>query len=104
MSSPSCSSGCRTKDHKSYSECLRSKGTRVAYSNSVKSGGDYTTQKSWDRELDFYESAVRQGMEPESTRTPDIRAAVAWSDRHGEAYSEEAATEKLWDAALERVD
>lgn len=98
----SCTSGCRTKDHASYSECLQSKTLHVAYSNEGGRAGDYTTQKKWDAELDSYRAAVRQGMQPESTRTKDINAAVQWSDKHGRAYSEEAALDTKFNNALER--
>lgn len=103
MSSPNCSSGCKTGGHATYGECLRSKGLRIAYSNSAKSGGDATAQKKWDAELDSYRSAVNQGMEPESTRTKDIQAAVKWSDKHGLAYSAETAQDVRIDNALGRL-
>lgn len=97
-----CTSGCKTQDHASYSECLQSKGLRVAYSNSTGKAGDATTQKRWDRELDSYRSAVSEGMQPESTRTKDIRKAVEWSDKHGQAYTAEAAQDAKFNAGLER--
>lgn len=37
-----CTSGCPTKDHATWGECVRAKGLRVAYCNSAK-GHDYTT-------------------------------------------------------------
>lgn len=98
----SCTSGCRTKDHASYSECLQSKTLHVAYSNEGGKAGDYTTQKKWDAELDSYRAAIRQGMQPESTRTKDIQRAVRWSDKHGQAYSAEAAQDVKFNAGLER--
>lgn len=101
-SSSRCTSGCRTQDHGSYSECLRSKTLHVAYSNEGGKKGDATTQKRWDAELDSYRSAVKQGMQPESTRTRDIRKAVEWSDRNGKAYSAETAQEVKFDKGLER--
>jgi hypothetical protein len=51
-----CSTGCPTKDHATYGECLRSKAPRVAYANSAK-GLDYTAQKKWDAELSAYRDA-----------------------------------------------
>lgn len=101
-SSSNCTSGCRTKNHASYSECLQSKTLHVAYSNEGGKAGDYTTQKKWDRELDSYRDAVRQGMQPESTRTKDIQKAVRWSEKYGRAYSADAAQDVKLDQGLAR--
>lgn len=60
-------------------------------------------QRAWDKELDEYRAAVAQGIEPDSTRTKDIRKAVRWSEKHGLAYSEELAHEVRVDAAIERA-
>ncbi len=60
-----CSTVCPTRDHKSWGECVRSKGLQL----SPAVNGDYgTRQKAWDKELDNYESARRQGLEPRSTK------------------------------------
>lgn len=80
-----CTSGCPTQDCPSYAACLRGKGARVAYCNSA-GGRDYTAQKKWDRELNLYADARRQGIEPDGTKTPQIRAAIEKSDQTGEAY------------------
>lgn len=80
-----CSTGCPTQDHATYGECMRSKGTKVAYCNSA-TGMDYTAQKKWDKELDAYKEAKRQGIQPSGTRMPQIQAATEISDRTGEAY------------------
>lgn len=102
MTSPNCSSGCKTGPHSTYGECIRSKGLKIAYSGI--GGGDATVQKRWDAELDSYRSAVAQGIEPESTNTRDIRAAVEWSDRHGKAYTEQTAHDANVAKILEKVD
>lgn len=80
-----CRTGCLTKDHESYSACLRDAGVRVAYANTA-GGWDLTTQKKWDRELDNYRSAVAQGIQPDGTSQKKIDAAVAASDAIGTAY------------------
>ena len=95
-----CTSGCVTKDHASYGDCLRSKGLRVAYSNSAN-GQDATTQKRWDASLERYRSAVRSGMQPESTTPQAVRAAESWSNRFGEAYTSGAAARKKADTLKE---
>lgn len=84
-----CTSGCRTRDHDSYSECLRSKGTKVAYANSANNW-DYTRQKKWDSELAYYRDTVAQGIQPSGTTRDKIDAAVAISDRTGKPYRADA--------------
>lgn len=80
-----CTSGCLTRDHQSYSDCLKAKGLRVAYCNSA-GGYDLTTQKKWDGELDAYREARRQGIQPASTKRDAVDRAVAISDATGTAY------------------
>lgn len=81
-----CRSGCKTQDHASWAECARDAGIRVAYANSAK-GLDLTAQKRWDRELDEYGAARAQGIQPRSTKTRDIRAAVDHSNMTGSAFN-----------------
>jgi hypothetical protein len=80
-----CSTGCRTKNHASLGECLRSKNVRPIGANMAK-GLDMTARKAWDKELDLYESAARQGVQPKSTKTHDIRQALDASDHLGTAF------------------
>ncbi len=44
------------------------------------------TAKAHDKELGAYYDAVRQGIEPRSTRQPDIDAAVRISNEAGKAF------------------
>lgn len=80
-----CTSGCPTQDHASYSECLRSKGTKVAYCNSA-SGQDYTAQKTLDRDLDAYKAARAQGVQPASTQRSSVETAMRISNEAGKAW------------------
>lgn len=80
-----CSTGCSTKDHANWGECVRAKATRVGYCNSA-SGKDYTKTKSWSRNLDAYESVRRQGIQPNSTKSSDIQSAERISNDTGVAY------------------
>lgn len=73
---------------------------RFAFEGKV---GEIDKQRAWDKELDEYRSAVAQGIEPDTTKTADIRRAVRWSENHGVAYSEEKAHEVRVDQALEKV-
>ena len=81
----SCRTGCPTKDHASYADCLRDSGLRIAYARSA-SGWDATRQKKWDRELADYRSAVKQGIEPDGTDRASIDKAVRISNETGQAY------------------
>lgn len=81
-----CSEGCPTRDHASYAECLRSKGARVAYCNTVN-GWDYSKQKAWDRELQTYRDCKAQGIEPARCDGPAIAEAIKKSDEAGVAYN-----------------
>lgn len=80
-----CTSGCKTQDHESYAACLKAKSTLVAYCNSA-GGMDATTQKRWDKSLDQYRDARRQGIQPSSTRPDAVRRAVEMSNATGEAF------------------
>lgn len=72
-----CSSTCATRDHKTYGECIRSKGIQL----SPHVNGEYgAKQKQWDKDLDHYESAVRQGLEPEGTTRDKVDAAIRSAD------------------------
>lgn len=68
-----CSSSCTTKDHASWGECVRAKGLQVS---PAINDGYGTRQKAWDRELDNYESAVRQGLSPEGTKQHHVDKAI----------------------------
>lgn len=63
---------------------------------------DATAQKKWDKELDLYASAVKDGIQPEGTATSATRAAMSWSDKTGKPYSEETKREHDINQVLER--
>lgn len=72
-----CRSGCPTQNHESWGECARAAGLQI---------GDIrgrNTNIAWDRELDAYEGAVRQGIEPRTTRLHDTKAAIEFADKTG---------------------
>lgn len=85
MSESRCTSGCPTQDHGSYAECLQSKGVGT-YLASPSKGLDGTAQKRWDKELDAYKAARKQGIRPDGTTMPKIEAAVRMSEARGAAY------------------
>lgn len=80
-----CRTGCKTKDHASYHECLRDAGVRT-YLASPSKGLDGTRQKKWDAELSAYRAARRQGIQPDGTTKAKVEDAVRRSDAAGAAY------------------
>lgn len=80
-----CRSGCKTKSHSSYHECLRDAGVRT-YLASPSKGLDGSAQKAWDKDLHLYREARRQGIQPDGTTRPKIEAAMRLSNEAGAAY------------------
>lgn len=83
---PNCSSGCKTQDHESYADCLNSKNTGFAGCFPTRQGWDKDKENKDKKELESYYSAVRQGVEPVSTKQKDIDAAVRLSNDAGKAF------------------
>ena len=82
-----CTSACRTKDHASYADCLKQNMPMISPSASPsKTGWDRDKVKKDEKELDSYYSAVKQGIEPISTKQKDIDAAVKLSNEAGMAF------------------
>lgn len=73
----SCTTACSTQDHRTWGECVRSKGLQISPHINDNYG---TRQKAWDRELDNYESAVRQGLSPAGTKQHHVDAAIKEAD------------------------
>lgn len=86
-----CTAGCQYQDCGSYAECLKGKGVRVGWANTA-GGLDFTKEKAWNRELDAYASARRQGIQPAGTSTQKIEQAVRLSDMSGVAFNADAVT------------
>jgi hypothetical protein len=82
----SCASSCKTQDHPSYGACLRSKGLAVTGLESTNPSFSRDRSKAWDSELDLYESAVKQGIQPETTERRDIEFALEKSQQTGTAF------------------
>lgn len=80
-----CRSGCKTKDHANYHECLRAASTGT-FLVKASMGQDGTAQKRWDRELASYYSARKEGIRPDGTTTAKIDQAKEMSDKVGAAY------------------
>lgn len=80
-----CRTGCKTKDHASYAECLQDAGVGT-YLVRASRGEDGTAQKKWDRELESYYRARKEGIQPDGTTTKKIDDARRLSDKVGAAY------------------
>ncbi len=74
----SCRTGCVTKDHGSYVECLRASRPQV------QAAGRKTV--STERDLIAYADARRQGVQPEGTSWLQSTAALRVSEAAGAAY------------------
>jgi len=81
-----CTSSCKTKDHNSYGECLRSNTPMFVGVSPTRTGWDQDKVKKDEREIQSYWDATRQGIEPRSTRKKDIDAAVKLSNDAGKAF------------------
>lgn len=80
-----CSSGCRTQNHASYGECMRSKNAGAVGVN-ISKGSDADIQKKWDREIDSYRAARAEGIQPAGTQQRQIDNAKRLSDATGTAW------------------
>lgn len=80
-----CRSGCKSQDHQSYDACLKAANVRT-YLASPSRGLDGTREKEWNRELQMYRDARKQGIQPDSTRRAGIEKAVRLSNEAGAAY------------------
>lgn len=80
-----CRTGCITKDHASYGECLRAASLRVGWGRSHL-GIDRSREKGKQAELDLYKAARAAGIQPATTKTPDIRQAMEISEKAGAAF------------------
>jgi len=66
--------------------CFGCKIMGLEMSPGAASSRGIPTAKAHDKELGNYYSAIRQGIEPRSTRQPDIDAAVRISNEGGKAF------------------
>lgn len=82
-----CTSGCPTQDHESWGACARAKHLHVEGCADWK-GLDRTKQKKWDRELDAYQSAKSDGIQPDGTSMTEIRKARDITEKTGVAYDQ----------------
>lgn len=80
-SKKNCSSSCLTGGHKTWGECIRSKGIQLNPNLS-----DTGASKKWDNELSSYRDARSQGVQPSGTTQAKVDEAMRISDSTGVAY------------------
>jgi hypothetical protein len=91
------------KTHPTYVEgCFGCKVSTQRIGYCGQGGQDLTRQKAWDRELDLYASAVKAGIQPETTQASGIRKSIEWSEKTGVAYSTENKLDYDTNTVLER--
>lgn len=76
-----CSSSCLTGGHKTWGECVRSKGLNIG-PNLMGA----TANKRGEQELQAYRNAVAQGIQPAGTTMAKVEEAVRISNETGVAY------------------
>ena len=81
-----CRSGCKTKDHRSYAECLQAANVTIAAT--VTSPANFLFDKT-KKDLAAYQSARLNGIQPEGTTVEKVRAAEEASRKLGRAYNAE---------------
>ncbi len=79
----SCRSGCITRDHASYAECLRSARVRVA--DTINSPNQWMFDQT-KKDLAAYGKARVAGIQPGGTSVEKVRQAEAASNMLGRAY------------------
>lgn len=81
-----CASSCKTQDHASYGQCLRSQGLAVAGLESTSPSFTRERSRKFDAELDAYEAARKEGIQPAGTTMKKIDEARRASDKEGKPF------------------
>ena len=81
--SNNCRTGCRTEDHASYAECLRSANPVINATTTSNLSYMWSKTKS---DLAAYETARRNGIQPEGTTVDKVRQAETASRHLGRPY------------------
>jgi hypothetical protein len=76
----SCTSGCRTRNHATWGECVRDKGLQIGDINGRPKN------KAFDSEQQAYYDARKQGVQPASPLKKDVDRAMRISQADGEAW------------------
>lgn len=65
---------------------MRSKNVQPVGLETTGPGFAKSTQTKWDKDLDLYENAVKQGIQPETTQVKDVQKAIDASNQFGKPY------------------
>ena len=77
----------RERTHPDYVEgCFGCKASTVDLNAGEASTRLTMSSKKWDKELALYRQARAQGIQPDTTKTKDIRKAIDISNKTGRAY------------------
>ena len=77
----------RIRKHPEFVEgCFGCKASTVDLNAGEASTRLTMSSKKWDNELALYRSARAQGIQPDTTKTKDIRRAIDISNKTGKAY------------------
>ncbi len=76
-----CRTGCKTKDHATYGQCLSAANVRVAATMNNPFSGDVK------KELSAYRTARVNGIQPEGTTITKVREAERASTLLGRPYN-----------------
>lgn len=80
-----CRTGCLSKDHETYAECLQDAGLQINTGDAGRSNG-VMSAKNWDGELAAYREARAQGIQPAGTTMKKINEARDASQKLGVAF------------------
>ena len=96
MLGENCRSGCHTKDHDSWIECLRASNININSGDAGRAEAPMTAKK-WDAELQAYRDARAEGIQPAGTTMKAINEAKSASDKLGAAYNADSmpSTDKI---------
>ena len=77
----------RVRTHLDYVEgCFGCKASTVDLNAGEATSRMDMSSKKWDNELALYRSARSQGIQPDTTKTKDIRRAIDISNKTGIGY------------------
>jgi len=77
----------RIRKHPEFVEgCFGCKASTVDLNAGEASTRLTMSSKKWDNELALYRTARAQGIQPDTTKTKDIRRAIDISNRTGKPY------------------
>ena len=84
LSQNNCRTGCRTKDHASWAECAKAANPTISATSASTLSSMWSKTKT---DLAAYETARRNGIQPEGTTVEKVREAERASKALGRPYN-----------------